>query len=96
MKISEIFENWLKTNSNATTKYAYMAGFKEGQRCENPHMENDNKKYFVSFSHTKGNGNSIIFLERKITSELIEQIETYIANKTNTKGVVINNFILLD
>ena len=99
MKVIEMFENWLKTNSNATTKDAYMEGFHEGLRCEYPSVgfEEDKKyTYFISFTHSYGTGNCCWELQNKMNPESLINIKKELEENNSLKEVCINNFILLD
>ena len=53
-------------------------------------------KYFVSFAHLTGFGNTFVTSERKLNEQDIEVITQQIEEKYAIKQVVILNFIELD
>ncbi len=53
-------------------------------------------KYFVSFAHLRGFGNTFVTSERKLTEQNIEVITQQIEKKFATKEVIILNFIELE
>ena len=53
-------------------------------------------KYFVSFAHSRGFGNTFVTSERKLTEQNIEFITQQIEEKFTTKEVIILNFIEME
>ena len=53
-------------------------------------------KYFVSFAHLGGLGNTFVTSERKLTEQDIEVITRQIKEKFAVKEVVILNFIEME
>lgn len=53
-------------------------------------------KYFVSFAHLRGLGNTIVTSERKLTEQDIKVITRQIKEKFAVKEVVILNFIEME
>lgn len=96
MKINEIFENWLKSNQDATIKDAYMAGFQKGLRCKKTYQDDKKCVYFISFTYSKGSGCCRQEVNGKMDFESLDVIAENIEKKDGLKDVIINNFILLD
>ena len=53
-------------------------------------------KYFVSFAHLRGLGNTFVTSERKFTEQDIKVITRQIKEKFAVKEVVILNFIEME
>lgn len=53
-------------------------------------------KYFVSFAHLTGFGNTFVTSERKLNEQDIKVVTQQIEEKFATKEVIILNFIELD
>lgn len=53
-------------------------------------------KYFVSFAHLTGFGNTFVTSERKLNEQDIEVITQQVEEKFATKEVVILNFIEME
>lgn len=53
-------------------------------------------KYFVSFAHLTGFGNTFVTSERKLTEQDIEVVTQQVEEKYAIKQVVILNFIEME
>lgn len=53
-------------------------------------------KYFVSFAHQRGFGNTFIYSTQKLTENDINDIQTKIKEQFNTEGCIILNFIEME
>ena len=53
-------------------------------------------KYFVSFTHLRGFGNTFVTSERKLTEQDIEVVTQQIEEKFAAKEVIILNFIEME
>nr|DAH10986.1 MAG TPA: hypothetical protein [Caudoviricetes sp.] len=53
-------------------------------------------KYFVSFAHARGFGNTFVTSEQKLTENDINDIQTKIKEQFNTEGCIILNFIEME
>lgn len=53
-------------------------------------------KYFVSFSHPEGFGNTFIYSNQKLTENDINDIQTKIKKQFNTEGCIVLNFIEME